>query len=184
MALDYQAFDQDLKPGGWRELAAISGCGRAAARLISRWREAHEGTLSPAEQWTLWWHEGQVLASAGEYQAAVERMRTTQTFHNDVPPPPGTSDDEVELFRANILVRDAWEEATIAFLLRDRAAFEKARAQMLAVPEPTGFAAVSTLIKEKTGNSMTWPLNIEGVEQMRDCFDQPYGSGCWEHLAK
>lgn len=184
MALDYEAFDQDLKPGGWRELAAELGCGRAAARLISQWREAHEGKLSPGELWTLWWHEGQVLASEGDYPAAVDRMQTARTFHDDSPPPPGTPDDELEMFRANILVRDAWEEATIAFLHRDRGAFEKARAQMLAVPEPAGFASVSTLIKEKTGSSIAWPLNIEGIEQMRDCFDQRYGTACREQKAQ
>jgi hypothetical protein len=184
MALDYEAFDQDLTPGGWREVAAVPDCARDAARLISHWREAHEGKLSPAEQWTLWWHEGQALASAGDYQAAVRRMQTAQTFHDDSPPPPGTPDDEVEMFRANILVRDAWEEATLAFLRRDRAAFEKSRAQMLAIPEPAGFAEVSTLMKERTGTSMSWPLNIEDVERMRACFNQPYDTDCRERKAQ
>jgi hypothetical protein len=145
MALDYEAFDQDLTPGGWREVAAVPDCARDAARLISHWREAHEGKLSPAEQWTLWWHEGQALASAGDYQAAVRRMQTAQTFHDDSPPPPGTPDDEVEMFRANILVRDAWEEATLAFLRRDRAAFEKSRAQMLGSVDGQGRAWAAVL---------------------------------------
>jgi hypothetical protein len=76
LALDYEAFDQDLTPGAWRDVAAVPGLARDAARLISHWREAHEVALSTAQQWTLWWHEGQALASAGDSESRKLRRRT------------------------------------------------------------------------------------------------------------
>lgn len=178
LALGYRDFDQDLTPGGWRAVAARPGCSRAAAALIARWREAHGQGLSPGELQVLWWHEGQVLATAGDYDAAIERLLKARTFRDERPPPPGTPAEEAEMQGAMTAVQKVWEEATIAFLRRDRAALEAARARMLAVPEPGQYAKVREAFRRQTGVRMAWPLNIEGVERMAACFDHPYGFEC------
>lgn len=176
LALQYEAFDQ--QPNGWRALANMQGCLRTAASLIATWRDRRAETLPPDQMQVLWWHEGQVLASAGDYEAAIGRLETSRTFHNDRPPPPDASPEAAENWRANIAVRDAWEDATLAFLRRDRAAFDEAYARLLAVPEPPGFADLEALMMERTGVRMSWPLNIESTELMRACWNSLYGVDC------
>jgi len=52
LALDEQAFDQDMA-GGWRPLSG-RGCHREAADLIRDWRDAHPGRLR--RPYLLFWH--------------------------------------------------------------------------------------------------------------------------------
>jgi hypothetical protein len=176
LSLDYEAFDQD--PGGWRKVARTEGCGHAAAALIATWREKRAGILPPNQMQTLWWHEGQVLATAGDYEAAISRIETSRNFRDDRPPPPDAPADAVETWSANIAVHNAWEDATLAFLRRDRTKFGEARAKMLAVPEPAGYAQFQDLFEKRTGTRMAWPLNIENVDLMLACFDHRYGVDC------
>lgn len=178
MALDYPAFDQSLPSGGWREVAERPGCRPAAAALIAKWRMRNGATVSPTDLRTLWWHEGQVLASAGDYKAAAIRLETARRLRNDPMPPPDAPATSIEGQRAGIATRDAWEDATIAFVRRDRRAFDRAYARLIAVPEPASFRETQALVLAKTGMRMAWPLNIDGVEQMRACFDHPYGFEC------
>ena len=56
LALDQQAFDQDLD-GGWRWLQNFEACEAAAADLIAVWRE-HSGNLT--EPTIIDWHEDQM----------------------------------------------------------------------------------------------------------------------------
>jgi len=184
LSLDYEAFDQDVTPGGWRRVAKSERCAAAAAELIADWREMHAKTLSADQMQTLWWHEGQVLASAGNYEAAIPRFETSRTLHNDRPPPPDAPADAVEMWRANITVRKAWEDATLAFLRRDRTGLDAARARMLAVPEPAGYSRLQDVIEEKAGTRIAWPLNIENVELMLACFDYRYGVDCRDQKAR
>ncbi len=178
MALDYAAFDQSLPAGGWRGVAARPGCNAAAAALIAKWRARHGAAVAPGDLRTLWWHEGQALALAGDYKAAAVRLEMARSLRNDPPPPPNAPAESVTEWRAGIAVRDAWEDATIAFVRRDRAAFDRAYARLVAVPEPAGFRQMQAMILAKTGTRMAWPLNIEGVEQMRACFRHLYGIEC------
>lgn len=177
MALDYPAFDQSLPAGGWRGLAE-RGCHAAAAALIARWRVRNGAALAANDAQTLWWHEGQMLAMAGEYRAAIVRLETSRALIDDPVPPADAPAESVEQWRAGIAVRDAWHDATIAFLRRDRAARERAYARMRAVPEPAGFREMQQLFEAKLGRRMAWPPNIEGVEDMRACFRQRYQTKC------
>lgn len=178
MALDYASFDQNLPAGGWRGVAARPGCNAAAAALIATWRARHGAGVAPDELRTLWWHEGQLLAEAGDYAAAAVRLETARRLRNDPTPPSNAPAALLADWWAGIAVRDAWEDATIAFVRRDRAAFDRAYARLVAVPEPAGFRETQALILAKTGRRMVWPLNIDGVERMRACFDHPYGFEC------
>ena len=45
LALDQQAFDQDMD-GGWRPLGQRDGCEAAAAELIREWRHAKRAARS------------------------------------------------------------------------------------------------------------------------------------------
>ena len=67
LALDEEAFDQDLSDGGggWRAIANRPGCELAAADLLAAYRAAH-----PEANALLAWHEGQMRATAGQSERA------------------------------------------------------------------------------------------------------------------
>jgi len=166
-----------LPAGGWRAVAARDGCGLVAAELIALWRQRHIEELAHGQLKILWWHEGQVLAEAGDYTAAVDRLRKAREFR-DSPPPADAPAEEIATWKAMTAVREGWEDANIAFLRRDRAALVAARDRMIAVPEPDAYRALQDVLEERTGQRMAWPLNIESVERMIACFDHRYGVEC------
>lgn len=158
LALDENAFDQDMS-GGWRALSTTPGCALVAADLLRDYREAHH-----KDSGLLFWHEAQVRADAGQYPEAISLMKQALK---------PSADD-----------RAGWNlyvEATIAFLRRDKAALERARVKLAAVQPPVG-AGIPPVIDgymevdfaDGTKRKIRWPPNIDVVEGLQNCFDQPY----------
>ncbi len=149
MALDQQAFDQDMQ-GGWRVLAREPACVGVAADLIRDYREAHHLSAT-----ILYWHEGQMRAEAGQYEAAIA------LFDRSRHPEP-------DAFGWNIYV-----DASIAFLRADRPALLRARAALAALPRPADFEP-----RDPSGRplNLTWPMNLHVVDALIRCFGQSYAS--------
>jgi hypothetical protein len=162
LALDEEAFDQDLANGGggWRALAGKPGCELAAADLLAAYRAKH-AAASPV----LAWHEGQMRATAGQYDRAIPLLELDRK-------PVGQ----------DVAGWNYYVDATVAFLRRNMAALLKAHEQLAAVP----YAKASGLPPLKNGyfelpsapgqpvTRMRWPPNIEVVEGLIACFNEPY----------
>jgi len=75
LALDEKAFDQDWsgRGGGWRAIARTPGCELAAADLLAAYQAEH-----PSSSSILAWHEGQVRASAGQYERAIPLLESAR----------------------------------------------------------------------------------------------------------
>ena len=145
LALGIDAFDQDLR-GGWRALSERPGCGTRAADLIRDYREFYQSRMG-----TLYWHEGQLRAGAGQNEQAIALMAQSRR-------PTAESG------------WNGYVDATIAFLRRDREALIRARDALIALPRPAGF-------REETlpnGYRTRWPPNVDIVEGFIRCFDRPY----------
>src|SRR6478752_4781717 len=99
LALDEKAFDQDLsgRGGGWRAMASTPGCELAAADLLAAYQAKH-----PSSSSILAWHEGQVRASAGQYELAIPLLESARK---------PTDQDAVGW--------NYYVDATVAFLRRD-----------------------------------------------------------------
>ena len=152
MALDQPAFDQDMT-GGWRALA-MAGCDSAAADLIRDWRAAHTGADMP-NPGILFWHEGQLRANAGQTAAAIALFdRSRKTAAEDAG------------FGWNLYV-----DGSIAFLRRDRAGFDMARATLAVLPRPAGFDPRGPDGKPVT---VRWPMNLNVLDGFRRCWNRPY----------
>lgn len=150
--LNQQEFDQDMV-GGWRALSARPGCVLAAADLIRDYRKVHS-----LEESILYWHEGQLRASGGQTeQSAVLLARSRE--------PKGDA--------------SGWNEyvdATLAFLRKDRATFDDAWHRLAAIPAPgvmkDGY--FDAQMADGTAMKIRWPINIDVVEGLAQCFDKPY----------
>lgn len=153
LALTLHDFDQT--EAGWRSLAG-EGCEAVAADAIARYRADNAVKLADEDTGTLDWHEGQMRAAAGQTQAAIAIMQAGL-------------DETTEAIRP-------YNEATIAFLRRDRAALEAARDRLLALPEPEQFAQARAQYAANYPQfpPLTWPLNRDKVEGFIACFDRPY----------
>jgi hypothetical protein len=162
LALDEQAFDQDLNNGGggWRRIEAIPGCQLAAAELLRDYRVTHH-----VDGVTMAWHEGQMRAAAGQYREAIELFDSAHKPEN----------------QANA-GWNAYVDASIAFLRRDRAALEAARTRVAAVPYPQG-SGLPPLnqgyieFPAEAGRppmKMRWPPNIDVVDGLLHCFSESY----------
>ena len=149
LELDQQAFDQDMN-GGWRPLGQKEGCEVAAAELIREWR--HE---KRAHGSILYWHEGQMRASAGQTTQAIalfELTRKSQDFDAD--------------FGWNHYV-----DGTIAFLRGNKDALMRSMERLKAVPEPTNNTFTrpdGTVIK------MSWPPNLNVLKAFERCWGKSY----------
>jgi hypothetical protein len=145
LSLDESRFDQDMN-GGWRAVARDDRCRLVAADLIRDYRE-----LRGPHLWKLMaWHEGQLRAMAGDSQAAIPLLEQSRKYDGSSP---------------------AWNEyvdATIAFLKKDRPAFDAAYSALLADPKPE-YWETSFGTKGKA-----WPLNKRVVEGLGRCFDSSY----------
>jgi hypothetical protein len=158
LALDQAKFDQDMT-GGWRALARKPDCKLAAADLLRDYRQAHRNEAS-----ILYWHEGQLRAVAGQSAEAIvllerARRRADEDFGGWNP----------------------YVDATVAFLRKDRPAFDDAQKRLAAIPPPTGYGAPSVkdgYIEARMANGesrkLRWPMNIDVVEGLAQCFDKPY----------
>jgi len=153
LALSLQDFDQT--EAGWRSLAS-KGCEARAADAIARYRSQNAARLVDMDTAILNWHEGQLRASAGQTEAAIAIFEAGLGATGDATRP--------------------YHEATIAFLKRDRAAFDAAYARLLALPEPEAFARARERYAETYPDlpPLRWPLNQDIVEGLAACFDRPY----------
>jgi hypothetical protein len=179
MALDYQAFDQDLTPGGWRPIADIPECKPVAADLIARWRDAHGSEVAADDLGTLYFHEAQVRAQIGDYAAAIPLFARSYKSEDDAADVPA---EDLQAWRSAF---DSWNifvDAHIAFMERDRPKLERARERLAAVPEPPGFteALKQAMPASFPADQLVWPLNLDDVDAMLRCFDATYGSLCPE----
>ncbi|HBS57599.1 MAG TPA: hypothetical protein DEA38_17990 [Stenotrophomonas sp.] len=157
LAMEPDAFDQDLE-GGWRPLAERD-CQREAADLLA----AYSALPKAAGNTTIIWHEGQLRAELGQTAQAIALMqRTYKPKDKD----PG--------------YWNAYVDGTVAFLQHDRAALEKARAALVAIPTPEEFAGAlkdgryhfTTAGGQKV--DVPWPPNLDVLDGFLRCFDRDY----------
>lgn len=141
LALAPEAFDQDFN-GGWRAVYNRPECRGDAARIIALYREA-----STRWQRIMAWHEGQIRATLGETVAAIDLMQMARR-------------PEIENGSSNGQW-NAYVDATVAFLNRDRAGVENARSRLIDALPPAHW----------TGDR---PMNLSVVDQYLRCFDRPY----------
>lgn len=158
LALDENQFDQDLN-GGWRELASRPGCILVAADLLRDYRQAHRQDAG-----LLTWHEAQLRANAGQYPEAITLMK--QAYK------PAEKDQS----GWNLYV-----DGTIAFLRKDMDALRKAKAKLAEVKAPVAEGMppvidgyVELEFADGAKRKIRWPPNIDVVEGLENCFDQPY----------
>lgn len=155
LALSPRQFDQDMK-GGWRPLGDKPACLRVAADLLAAYRKAHRTSFTPGELHTNYWHQGQVLAGAGDYHAAVPLLMA------GVDP-----DDDATDFTDYAI-------GTIAFLQHDRRDLELARARLAVLPQPDWWAKQAQSFKARFGYAPSWPPNLDVLDGLLACFDRPY----------
>ena len=145
MSLDQHSFDQDMD-GGWRALAKKDECLVIAADLIRDYRELHGSDFTAI----LFWHEGQLRATAGDSSAAITLFERSRL-------PPDVS--------------PGWNEyvdATIAFLKKDRSSFDRAHEALATLPRPSNWG------RNPAGQEMAWPPNLGVVEGLARCFSKSY----------
>ena len=145
LALGLDAFDQDMN-GGWRTLASRPGCETRAADLIRAYRSFVQQRIG-----LLYWHEGQLRASAGETEAAIGLMDRSRHPTDE----------------------DGWNfyvDASIAFLRQDRAALLRARERLASLPMPD-WARGRT---RPDGTPVPWPMNLGVVDGFIRCLGRSY----------
>lgn len=103
MALDFEAFDQDMQ-GGWRYYANQKKFG-VAASLIESYLERHP-EMSDFQKGVMSWHAGQLLAMDGQEARAIPLMEKSRKESDD------------------FMLWNSYLDATIAFLKKDRPTFE------------------------------------------------------------
>lgn len=153
LAMDLDAFDQTYE-SGWRTLANIKGCEAAAADLIADWRARN----APDNPSLMRWHEGQLRAAAGDAEGAIQSMRLS------------AAEEEAAGDMADL----AYKQATIAFLERDRDSLTDWRDRLAATPRPEGFDEAADKFEAEYGWRPLWPSNLNVVDGLIACFDQPY----------
>lgn len=97
-----------------------------------------------------------MLAASGDYDEAINLIR--------------------QIRRTERREQQAYQEATIAFLQRNRPALLAARDELLAIPEPDDFRQAAARYRQDfpAYPPLVWPLNLEVVEGLIACFHQPY----------
>lgn len=155
VAMKPAAFDQD-PVGGWRAVSAREGCAGIAADLIADHRQAQWAVMSSEELHASYWHEGQLRAGIGDTDRAVRLLMA------GVKP-----DREADGFEDYAL-------GTIAFLLQDREGLQAARDRLAARPPTEGWPATRADFKARYGVELRWPLNLNVLEGLLNCFDRPY----------
>ena len=154
MSLDQNAFDQD-EHGGWRKVSARTGCETAAADLIADYRDAHHRSSST----TLWMHEAQMRASAGDYSRAKVLF--------------GRSKHTMDGFGWNDYI-----DATVAFLDRDKTALRAARDRLASTPRPETHPWFDPDGKPIDAPQLPpgdqWPYNLAVVDALIHCFSDTY----------
>ena len=159
LALDVVTFDQ-TEGQGWRPLYD-AGCYVEAAEILRDWRAENSGDLSPENRReaqllrTLAWHEAQMWAFARRNDLAMPIFDAIDA-------------DEARSGPSwNLYV-----DGTIAFLRRDREGLEAAIASLAALPKPPGWD--SAVGADGQPISMPWPQNLDVLEGLKRCWDEPY----------
>jgi hypothetical protein len=149
MALAEREFDQDMQ-GGWRKVAA-SGCDLEAADLIKDWRTRHNSNST-----TLFWHEGQLRASAGQNNAAIILFEKARK-------------DAVEdaEWGWNLYV-----DGSIAFLNNDKLALLAARKTLASLPEPESLKSMVDVNGQPA--KVKWPMNLHVLDAFIQCWGLSY----------
>jgi len=152
LALDIEIFDHD-KSTGWRKIASVEDCESAAAGLIAEYRSRASEEVSDG----LRHHQAQLHAAAEEREDAIALLE-------DV-----LDDSDNATMRA-------YHRAEIAFLSGARDDLIAARSELLALPEPAGFAAGVARFKQKYPDfePPTWPMNLDTINKFVACFGEPY----------
>jgi len=154
LSLNFEQFDQDLK-GGWRAFGDRRGCEASGARLIEAYIKRHQNDLSAKRVATLKWHLGQMWAAVGNSRKAIVAFEATKPEGDDA--------------------QNLYADATIAYLKRDRATFDQARSVLAALPKPKNWdKAVADFEKRFNKPGPIWPINLDVVDRLGACFDQPY----------
>lgn len=157
MALDPQSFDQDFS-GGWRPVGDEPGCERAAADLLIAYMD-HSPHFTPERPGVIGWHAGQMLAMDGQAELAIPYF---------------------DAARGGSPEWNLYVDATIAFMRRDRAAAEAARANLATMPPSEEemaarrqFLADNPRIRMPDGY-VEQPQNLNVVDRLLTCWDAPY----------
>ena len=156
LALDVGRFDST--PGeGWRVVGNVPGCELAGADLLELYRTRHDG-LTTDEEAGLRHHEFQLRAAAGQTERAIAMA------------------DSLIVLRYDDVAMRSYHQAEAAFLARDLDRLKAARDQLAALPEPEGFREGVEKFKAKYPKLAppVWPVNLDVVEGLINCFDKPY----------
>ncbi|GAL99920.1 hypothetical protein [Sphingomonas parapaucimobilis] len=149
MALPQQTFDQE--PGGWRSLS-MRGCEAEAADLIRNWREKNKPERLAS---ILYWHEGQLRANLGQRDAAITLFeKSRKTVEDD-----------------HGMGWNLYVDGSIAFLRRDRPAFDKWHAALAALPKPEDFDPRGP---DGKPIAIAWPMNLNVLDGFARCWDKSY----------
>ncbi len=157
MQLEHDAFDQDMD-GGWRAVARQDGCEHAAADLLVAYM-GHSPHFNPEQPGVIGWHAGQLLAVAGETEQAIPYFEARRVGERDW-----------------VLYVDA----SLAFLQRDRAAAEAARAELAELrPSEEMMAARRQFLADNPNITMPegfveQPQNLGVVDRLLACWDMSY----------
>lgn len=162
LGLDFRAFDQDLN-GGWRSVSQNPACRGKAADLIKAYREFN---IKPRLT-TLYWHEGQLRAEAGEVDAAVSLMALAKK--------------EPFLHGFDQGDWNAYVDATIAFLRGERRKLLAARKRLAEFPVPEGYRYRDAHGMLRTGRPPGWPYNLDVVDGLIRCFGRSYAEAYGSH---
>ena len=159
MALDPQGFDQDFS-GGWRPVGQEPGCERAAADLLIAYMD-HSPNFNPDQPGVIGWHAGQMLAMSEETEQAIAYFDGA---------------------RFGSAEWNLYVDATIAFLQRDRAAAEAARAELATLrPSAEQIAARRQFLADNPDITMPegfvdQPQNLGVVDRLLTCWDASYAA--------
>ncbi|GIU66128.1 hypothetical protein [Candidatus Phycosocius spiralis] len=163
LSLSFEQFDQDFQ-GGWRAVAEQEGCEASAAELIGAYVHKNREKVPTGRLSTLKWHQGQLLAASGKNREAIKAFKATKPQGDDA--------------------QNYYADATIAFLRRDRAAFDQARAGLAALPPPKNWEKAAADFEKRFNRPRpVWPMNLDVVDRLGTCFDQPYSKAYAGHCA-
>lgn len=140
---------------GWRRWGE-GGCKAAAADLIAAYRSANREQLDQGDRVLLVFHEAQLRASGQDYASALVLLEGIEG-------------------QAASSATELYHGATRAFLRRDLQGLTAARETLAALPAPPAFErAKADFVARYGGQGPQWPLNLDVVDGLIRCFDQPY----------